>query len=75
MMEIYCRVDVTDQCQVKKLTGEESQFDLDYEDAHRSPGLRSLGVLSPEKISLLLKVIFNHLSLLTLEIIMIFPLH
>ena len=41
---------------VKNLTGEESQFDLDYEDAHGSPGSRTLGVLSPDQISLLLKV-------------------
>ena len=47
------RVEVKDLCKVKSLTGEESQFDLALEEGIN--GQRSLGLLTPEKVSLLLQ--------------------
>ena len=45
------RGEVTDLCRLKGLTGEESQFDLALEEV--SPGQRSLGLLSAEKVAAL----------------------
>ena len=47
---------MTDRCQIKALTGEESNFEQDFEDGLENCVARSLGVVSPDKISLLLKV-------------------
>ena len=47
------RVEVMDLCRLKGLTGEESQFDLALEEV--SPGQRSLGLLSAEKVAALLQ--------------------
>jgi len=48
------RVDVKDKCQVKTLTGEESQYEQQLEDGIQSSH-RSLGIMSTEKIYRLLK--------------------
>ena len=54
------RVDVKDLCQVKPPTGEESRFQLELEAA---PGQRDLGILSLDKVAVLLQVIFVMLLL------------
>ena len=54
--ENYFSVDVTDRCQIKALTGEESNFEQDFEDGLENCVARSLGIVSPDKISLMLKV-------------------
>ena len=52
------RVDVKDLCQVKPPTGEESQFQLEHEKA---PGQRNLGILSLDKVAVLLQVLYSSL--------------
>ena len=47
------RVEVKDQCRVKELTGEESEFDLALEEGLE--GHRRLGLLDQEKLSVLLE--------------------
>jgi hypothetical protein len=49
----HCRVDVKDLCQVKPPTGEESRFHLQHE---ATPGQRDLGILSLDKVAVLLQV-------------------
>ena len=49
------RVEVTDLCKVKSLTGEESQFSLALEEGPTHHAQRSLGLLTAEKVSELLQ--------------------
>ena len=59
------RVDVKDLCQVKEPTGEESRFQLAHEPPY-APGQRNLGILSSDKVAVLLQVSLLSLKMLKL---------
>ena len=50
------RVEVTDECREKALTGEESHYAQQLEEESAAPAARSLGILSSDKLNRLLQV-------------------
>ena len=51
-----CRVEVTDECREKALTGEESHYAQQLEEDSAASAARSLGILSSDKLNRLLQV-------------------
>ena len=50
------RVEVTDECREKALTGEESHYAQQLEEDSAASAARSLGILSSDKLNRLLQV-------------------